>query len=501
MSVEGAFFRAPLPQQLNRCFGLAGLCRLRYSGKPTSEALLQLQKLVLDSNSPASVLKALEPYFPLAYTEAGFYELDKEKSYWKPVYQQNLAIWLLNACSVFDLTYEKHFYKKGAWDYSVWVDVDPSEPAFFERVTKYLHNAPKFRQPEFFKKSPVGFTCRNGFVRIGPEGAILEPADKAQHSRIYLDCDYVGGAECPFTKSVVASYFTRDKDGEGKQRAIYEFLAYCLLGQMCFDERGTILWVTGAKRAGKTTLIKALVEAIFPAQFVAHVEPQAFSDPNRKLDLIGKLINFRDEVGSKALLDVGTIKGTVSGATTNIKQLYKDPINTKIEAGHLFVANEIPIHADPSGALQDRTIHITFDQAFDRPPQSPKEIQAEMLNERSGIINLLLKHYYEAQQREPFETKSVFVPLSAQRSREDMTKEANAYADFIDSMLEIDSDSRMTAYQLAQVFELWKVKERKHGPNPTVAQLGKKILAERPDFRVGNDGHAVLYGVRLRETN
>jgi phage/plasmid-associated DNA primase len=445
-------------------------------------------------------MEALAPYAALVYTEYGFYEFDVQKHYWKPIYRQNLSRWLLDVCSGFRMTYEKAYYKKDEIDYTRLVELDSSEPHFFERVTKYLSNAPEFQKPEFFKTAPVGFTCRNGFVRITSTGPKLEVASKDHHSRIYLDCDWKADAECPFSTSVMASYFTHDPDAEGKQRSIYEFLAYCLLGQMCFDERGTIMWVTGAKRAGKTTILKALVNTVFPPEFVAHVEPQAFNEPNRKLDLIGKLINFRDEVGSKALMDVGTIKGTVSGAMGNIKQLYKDPINARIEAGHLFVANELPLHADPTGALQDRTIHISFDQSFDRDSESPKSIQAKMLNERSGLLALLVKHYYEAQAREPFETKSVFVPESAEKSRQEMTREANAYAEFIEDALEKAPDARLTAYQIATHFELWKAHTRRtYGPHPNVSTLGKKILAERPDFRVGNSGHAALYGVRLRD--
>jgi len=269
---------------------------------------------------------------------------------------------------------------------------------------------------------------------------------------------------------------------------------------MCFDERGTILWVTGAKRAGKTTLIKALIAAIFPREFVASVEPQRFGDPNQRLDMLGKLINFRDEVGSKALVDVGTIKNIVSGSVTDIKKLYKDPIQGRIEAGHLFVANEMPIHADPTGALQDRTVHIIFDQAFDRQSESPKRIQDKMIEERSGIINLLLRYYYEAQAREPFELKSVFVPQSAKDSREEMTREANAYIEFIEEALEFDPEARMGIADIATQFEAWKRHTRRiYGPNPNLSQLGKKILAERPDFKVYLKGHAVVYGVKLRD--
>lgn len=446
-------------------------------------------------------MKAALSLRKMVRTESGYYEYDELLGYWKPIPNQDIARWVLRIFQNCTLWYWKPVKAKGEIDYERR-EIETSEPYFFKRFEEYASHANEIDEPDFFKSAPVGFTCKNGFVCVDPTGAHLKRAEEVQHSRIYLDCDFLPDVGAPFTTSVIASYFTLDEDRIGKQRALYEFMAYCLLGQMCFDERGTILWVTGAKRSGKTTLLKSLIQAIFPSEFVGSVEPQAFSDPNRKLDLVGKLINFRDEIGTKALTDVGTIKNIVSGAVTNIKKLYHDPIQARIDAGHLFIANEMPLHADPTGALQDRTIHIHFDQKYDREPESPAAIRAKMETERPGILNLLLSHYYEAQARPMFEERSVFVPESAKLSRDAMTREANAYIEFIEDALEEDKQARVSIQEIADKFDDWKRHTRRtQGPSPHVSTLGKKILAERPEFRVGFKARATVYGVRFRDFN
>jgi phage/plasmid-associated DNA primase len=284
-----------------------------------------------------------------------------------------------------------------------------------------------------------------------------------------------------------------DGDGPGKRRALLEFYAMCFLGQINYDKRGRILWITGEPGTGKSTLIDSLNKALFPPEFMAMVDPKAFSDSQQLLDLVGKLLNFADEVDEKTITNAALIRKVIAGNEMKVRQLYKGFFNARMRAGHIMVANLMPRQADESGALIDRTIHLHFTHRFKRRNESAEDVMRQIVAERAGIINLLLETYFEIQARPP-ELRNVQAPESAKRRRQEMLEDANIFKNFV-KILKFNPDAKRRSTDLLKLFNLYKATHGYiGGPNVTSGVLAKKVLELRPELKVGESGGAAWYG-------
>lgn len=458
-----------------------------------------MQTVHLEAATNKCLAKALDQRIPLVVTDQGAYELDKQFQYWKPIPNQDLRAFVLrvfDGCILEYIAEVKVKGKKGAPD--SWEDetryVDISNAKVFKDLECYLRVAPEFRKPEFFDEAEPGFTCRNGFISIVDGIPRRVKARPENRSRVFLDFSYDEKATCPYTQEVVDSFFVEDADGDGpgKKQALWEFYAMCLLGQVNKDKRGRILWVTGEPDTGKSTLLESLNKAIFPDEFKAMVDPKAFGDQEQLLDLVGKLINFADEVDEKTITNTATIRKVVSGSEMKVRQLYRGHFNARFIAGHLMIANLMPRQADESGALLERTIHLHFTHRFKRKNEAAEEVERQIVAERAGIINLLLSTYCEMQKRD-VNKRNVQAPASAIKRRTEMLEDANIYRQFV-KVLKRDENQRRRASDLLRVFNLFKATHGYTGPFVTSGVLARKVLELKPDLKLCESGGAAVYG-------
>lgn len=443
--------------------------------------------------------EALSARIPLVITDQGAYELDAEFNYWRPVPNQDLRAFVLRAFRGYIIEYTVEVKVKGKKGQPSTFEsesryVDITNARTFKDLETYLKSAPDFRKPSFFSGAPAGFTCRNGFISLESGRPQKLKAKSSNQSRIFLDFVYDESAACPYTQEVIESFFVEDADGDGpgKIQALLEFYAMCLLGQVNKDNRGRILWVTGSPDTGKSTLLESLNKAIFPEEFMAMVDPKGFGDQEQLLDLVGKLINFADEVDEKTITNTATVRKVVSGSVMKVRQLYRGHFNARFIAGHLMIANLMPKQADESGALLERTIHLHFTHRFKRRNESAEEVQRQIVEERAGIINLLLSTYVAMQARE-VNKRNVQAPKSAIDRRKEMLEDANVYRQFV-KVLKKDGAQRRRASDLLRVFNIYKGVHGYAGPFVTSGTLARKVLELRPDLKVGESGGSALYG-------
>lgn len=458
-----------------------------------------MSTVYLEAATNKCLAEALNERIPIVITDQGAYELDSKYKYWKPIPGQDLRAFVLRAFHncILEYTVEvKVKGKNGAPD--TWVDearyVDISNAKTFKDLECYLRVAPQFRKPAFFDEAPVGFTCRNGFVGFKNGEPALGKATPENRSRVFLDFVYDKAATCPYTLEVLDSFFVEDADGDGpgKKQALWEFYAMCLLGQVNKDNRGRILWVTGEPDTGKSTLLESLNKAIFPEEFMAMVDPKAFGDQEQLLDLVGKLINFADEVDEKTITNTATIRKVVSGSEMKVRQLYRGHFNARFIAGHLMIANLMPRQADESGALLERTIHLHFTHRFKRRNEAAEDVKRQIVEERAGIINLLLNTYVEMQKRD-VNKRNVQAPASAIKRRTEMLEDANIYRQFV-KILKKDETQRRRASDLLRVFNAYKSTHGYTGPFVTSGVLARKVLELKPDLKLCESGGAAVYG-------
>lgn len=455
--------------------------------------------LEVRSNDNGDLAKELGELQPMKITAHGAFELDHRFNYWRQVRDQDIKALILRTFAPYWLYFTKEVTNREGEVEEKKTAININDANRFNNLDKYIRHAPTFFDLDFFERAPVGFTCRNGFVDLSSGSPLLEPSHPNQRSRIFLDFDFDPKAKCPYTSGVIDSFFVEDKDGDGpgKRQALLEFYAMCLLGQVNKDKRGRILWVTGEPGTGKSTLLESLNKAVFPSEFTAMVDPKAFSEPEQLLDLVGKLINFSDEVDERTITNTATVRKVVAGSEMKVRQLYRGFFNARFTAGHLMIANVMPRQADESGALIDRTIHIHFTHRFKRRNEDAHEVERQIVAERAGIINLLLEHYTAIMAR-PANQRNVQAPASAVRRQREMLEDANIYRQFV-KVLKVDPEQKRRASDLLQVFNLFKHVHGYHGPNVTSGVLARKVLELRPELKLGESGGAAVYGFSVED--
>lgn len=342
--------------------------------------------------------------------------------------------------------------------------VPTDKASFIHELEGYLPRAKELVKPGFFTRDPLfktprGITVRNGFLNFKDDGTPELLAHSHTHrSRYYIDTVYDPTAVCAYFETVLGSYFTRDADddGPGKILAILEFVALCMFGQANTDGRGKILYATGDKGVGKSSLLENLVAACFDPEMCASVEPLEFSDDNSRLLMVGKLLNFRDEVSPRAWRNASIIKGVVSGSETIVKSLYHNRAKARITCGHLFASNDRALTGDSSGALQDRTWYVHFTHKYTRDREPAQYIKAKIMSERAGILNLLCRTYREMLARGGG-VPEMLVPKSSLAMQKKATVEADALRKYVDRLVRYDEKAPgMTAEAIYAGFDNWK---------------------------------------------
>lgn len=425
-------------------------------------------------NIPREILIAITSMHPLRCAEGEYWEWRDGR--WIALHDKP-TVWFLRHLA------GRQIYRIGRG--GVMLDVDTSTPQFISPLERYIEIAPEIQDATYFRAPCRGITVTNGFLMLGDDGRpTLLPHSPEHRSRFFLDTIYDPTARCPYTMEILASYFTRDKDGdgEGKQRAILEFIAICLFSCAVANRRGVILWVTGEKGTGKSTLIEALVDAAFDRELIGNVAPHVFDDPTERFRLVGKLINFKDEIESRAVRDVGSAKALVSGSEVSVKKLCRDLMQARIACGHLFVANEMAVLADSSGALQDRVIRVHFTHPYDREFEDPRRISEKIKAERAGFLNLLAETYRGMLERGNG-LPQVAVPVSALRRQQESALEADAIRQFIGECVVSDPDGRMRASQILQKgYNPWRIRMGIKR-DADAAEIGCKLCEMMPEAR------------------
>ena len=453
--------------------------------------------LPIEGGSNKHLARALFELRPFVLTDAGIYSWN-DKGYWAAIPRQDFRAFVLGTFGDLVPTYQverevKATKKEPAHTVVEDKFVDLSKVSVFSDLEVYCRHAPDYYKGEFFQDVAVGFACRNGFVDCSTQRHELVPAHPGQRCRIFLDFNYDEQATCPFTQEVIDSFFVEDKDndGPGKKQALLEFYAMCLLGQINQDKRGRILWITGEPGTGKSTLIDSLNKALIPPEFMASVDPKSFGDPEQILDLVGKLLNFVDEVDEKTITNATIVRKVVAGAEMKPRQLYKGFFNARFRAGHLIVANIMPRQADESGALIDRTTHIHFTHRFKRPNETADSVERRIIGERAGIVNLLLRYYADIMQR-PSNERNVITPKSALTRRAEMLEDGNIFRQFV-KILQPAIDKRYRAADLLRVFQHYKAVHGHLGPNLSSGVLARKVMELKPELKIGEAGGAAIY--------
>jgi P4 family phage/plasmid primase-like protien len=201
-------------------------------------------------------------------------------------------------------------------------------------------------QPGWFDARRIGINCRNGFIefdRVGNPGLLRHHPDHRQ--RHVLPADWNGPAgsfEGSLLARLLRGCFQGDADAEAKIDLLGEVAAAAALGYgpRLLQPKAVVLLGRTAEN-GKSQILH-LIRGMLPPAAVGAVPPSKFGDEKYVVKLAGKLVNTSDELGTSTAISSDTFKHLVTGEPVSARGLYKDAIDFRGVAQHVFACNQLP---------------------------------------------------------------------------------------------------------------------------------------------------------------
>lgn len=149
---------------------------------------------------------------------------------------------------------------------------------------------------------------------------------------------------------------------ENTRKLIEEIIGYTFFNK---NELGKAFIIIGDKANGKSTFLKILMYLLGKNNCSALNLDDIVNFRFRLYQVVGKLLNIGDDIGTRHILEAENLKKLITGDIITAEQKGKDPIEFNCYAKFLFSANEMPRIKDPTGAMARRLIIIPFKNKFD----------------------------------------------------------------------------------------------------------------------------------------
>ena len=101
----------------------------------------------------------------------------------------------------------------------------------------------------------------------------------------------------------------------------------------------------------------------------------------RRVAIVGKLLNCRDDINESSIGAVGDFKNVVTGGTIQVRDVGEKQFDTHPIAGHMFAFNNTPRFYDASGAFTDRILAIDFSRRYRDTQEENKNLVNEIVSE------------------------------------------------------------------------------------------------------------------------
>lgn len=154
------------------------------------------------------------------------------------------------------------------------------------------------------------------------------------------------------------------------------------------DTRRKIVFFTGSGLNGKGTF-QQLLENLIGKKHISHIKPDKMSGAHDLHAMAGKILNIGDDIDSRTLSDVSTLKTVASGDTIQINPKGRDLYSTQIKALNIFSANKLPKANDKTRAWIDRLIILPFNAELKGKANS--RIKTDYIARKEVLEYLLFK--------------------------------------------------------------------------------------------------------------
>lgn len=216
---------------------------------------------------------------------------------------------------------------------------------------------------------------KNGIYNI--QNKRLEENTPLNPHKYFLPVNYGEG--------VSSDSFDRLIDNCVDQEDLLNFLAYCLLPDTRFKKA---LICHGSGDSGKTTLIQGFIDGVIGE---LNSSSLTFRDINSRFgaaSLVGKAVNYIDEVGSADEINASDIKKMVNiSPSFNIDVKNENAFTAKLDFKLIITTNEMPRFKGLDKATEDRFIYCRFKR---NNKEIDRELGRKLIKEAPGVLHILL---------------------------------------------------------------------------------------------------------------
>lgn len=321
----------------------------------------------------------------------------------------------------------------------------------------------------------------NGMLDI--ETGKLLPHDKDYFSLVQVPIKYDPGADCPRFDRFLEEIFS---DDPLKKRTIQDFAGYCLYPKIFLHK---CLFLIGTGSNGKSVLINTISKIIGKENLCA-LNLHQLTDKFLLGTLKGKLLNISSEVQTGSPIKDNILKEVISGDLVKADIKFKDPIEFRPIAKHIFCMNEVPVILDKTYAFHRRLIIVKFKKVF-RGKDRDKFLEDKLAKELPGILNWCLEGLHRI-----LKNKDIFVSDQMENDKKDFIKQVNPLILFVEERCLIQDGSIIEKGQLYLDYDNWS---KNSGLRPlSKVKFYRQLLEDFPTVKEDTFGKRTFKGIGLR---
>ena len=208
---------------------------------------------------------------------------------------------------------------------------------------------------DFFDEHKPGIVFKNGFF----EKSTLKLARHSPDNRALWGFDFDYDLDVDFKDSRIVRFLEEGLPSDEDRTFLCQTVGQALLGER---KRATI--ILGKPGSGKSTLLR-VIQSLFPADSVAHTEPQDFGS-YQLAGLVGKSVNICYDLSPNFINKKAEsqIKKVIFHEPVEARQIRQEAFVFTPRAAHYFAMNELPEHRVNSSAFFDRFDIIAMNRIF-----------------------------------------------------------------------------------------------------------------------------------------
>jgi putative DNA primase/helicase len=353
------------------------------------------------------------------------------------------------------------------------------------QVIKALQANPEDIEP----LAPV-INVLNGELWLANDGSFeLRPHRAETGMRHVLPVTFDPQAKAPLFEKILGDVFAKAEDGPDTIRHVLEIMAYA--SQPVRDLPAIVVFLGGGAN-GKSTILDVLRGMVGDDQVYASSVRNLSRDRFSLPDLAGKLMFVDDDATDGAKLDDGLLKVMAGDSVITARRLGSGSgVKFRSTALPVIAMNGSPDLPDSSYGFLRRLLVVPFNRRFEPHEIVPKIAETVLVEERAGVLNLLLEGFARLRARGRFAQ-----PEECAHARDGFLTASNPLHAFLDEMCERDPAAQVGLTPLYEAFRCWMAGQDRKMP---FIRARLKARLQAMGMHVHKSNVMVVDGLRLRE--